>query len=183
MTNQAHLRFNSSAAAGGLRQAVNRAADKCLEDFYTEIENKMNTSEGKTDLQRMSENEENIFRRRVIGQAHAIIDSYGKGSIMDTTNPFWSQYRHSSLWNPRRNSSTIVGRPKGYYINIFGRKVWSSGRKAGLNVEEKIKPQSPSYAFQQAEIWWCTSGGRITEILNAEISQWLRTAYQYFDFR
>lgn len=183
MTNQAHLRFNSSAAAGGLRQAVNRAADKCLEDFYTEIENKMNTSVGKADLQRMSENEENIFRRRVIGQAHAIIDSYGKGSLMDTTNPFWSQYRHSPLWNPRRNSSTIVGRPKGYYINIFGRKVWSSGRKAGLNVEEKIKPQSPSYAFQQAEIWWCTSGGHITEILNAEISQWLRTAYQYFDFR
>lgn len=183
MTNKAHLRLDSSRAADGLRKAIREAADKCLEDFYAEIQSGMNTAKGKSDLQKMSENEENIFRRKVIGQAHAIIDSYGKGSLMDADNPFLAQYRSSPLWNPERNDLAIVGRPKGYYINIFGRKVWSSGRKAGLNVEAKMKPQAPSKAFQRAEAWWCVNNGRINDILNAKISEWIRSAYQYFDFR
>lgn len=166
-------RCNSMKA--GYKNAVNKAANQLLKELYDEISSGMTTSEGKKDLQRMSENEERIFRRRVIGCADAIMDSYGTGSEMDKTNPFYNSYRHSSLWNTsRRGTVAIVGRSKGFYIDIYGKKRYSTGRREGVNIEDYYKPISPSYAFQRAEIW-LTQGNRVNEVLTQYIIEWIKT--------
>lgn len=177
------LTFDYSKAAAGYKTAVQRAADKLLEDLYEEINGKMETSEGKKDLQKMTENEERIFRRKVIGCADAIMDSYGTGSEMDKTNPFYMSYRHSSLWNvSRRGTAAIVGRHKGFYINIYGQKRYSTGRREGVNIEDYYKPISPSYAFQRAETWF-TKGSKVNEVLSLYLSEYVKGMYQYFDYK
>jgi hypothetical protein len=183
MESKMRLRFNRRKAAADLRKAVKSAADQCLKEFYSEIRSGMNTGKAKTDLHRMREDEENYFRRMVVGYADAVLDSYGTGSLMDTLNPFFSEYKNSTLWNPARNALTIVGRYKGFYIDIYGRKQYSSGKRAGRNIESKYKPQRPSYAFQRAEKWWCVSNGRVNEILNRKIREWVNGMGQYFDYR
>lgn len=187
------LTFDYSKAAAGYSTAVQRAADKLLEDLYEEINGKMETSEGKNDLQKMTENEEMIFRRKVIGCADAIMDSYGTGSEMDKTNPFYMSYRHSSLWNTvRRGTVDIVGRPRGFYIDIYGRKRYSAGKMEGISLEKfygpisskKIvkEPLAPSYAFQRAETWF-TKGNKVNEVLSLYISEYVKGMYQYFDYK
>ena len=177
------LIFSSARAADGYRQAVNNAADQLLKELYDEISSGMDTSEGKKDLQKMSENEEMIFRRKVIGCANAIMDSYGTGSEMDKTNPFYMSYRHSSLWNTaRRGTVAIVGRSKGFYIDIYGKKRYSTGRREGINIEDYYAPMSPSYAFQRAEVWF-TQGNKDNEVISRHITMWIKGMYQYFDYR
>lgn len=187
------LIFSSARAADGYRQAVNNAADQLLKELYDEISSGMDTSEGKKDLQKMSENEEMIFRRKVIGCANAIMDSYGTGSEMDKTNPFYMSYRHSSLWNvSRRGTVDIVGRHKGFYIDIYGRKRYSTGKMEGVSLEKVYGPISsngaikeplvPSYAFQRAEVWF-TQGNKVNEVISRHITMWIKGMYQYFDYR
>lgn len=177
------LIFNSARAAEGYRQAVNAASDQLLNELYDEISNKMETPEGKKDLQKMTENEERIFRRRVIGCADAIMDSYGTGSEIDKTNPFYMNYRHSSLWNvSRRGTVAIVGRHKGFYIDIYGRKRYSTGRREGVNIEDHYAPISPSYAFQRTETWF-TKGNKVNEVLSRYLSDYVKGMYQYFDYK
>lgn len=187
------LIFNGAGAAQGYRQAVNNAADQLLKELYDEISDRMETSEGKNDLERMSENEERIFRRRVIGCADAIMDSYGTGSEMDKTNPFFMSYRHSSLWNTaRRGTVDITGRPKGFYIDIYGRKRYSAGKFEGISLEKfygpisskhtVTEPKIPSYAFQRAEVWF-TQGNKVNEVISRYIAEWIKGMYRYFDYR
>ena len=44
-----------------------------------------------------------------------------------------------------------MGRPKGEYTDFFGNEAFSTGSKAGQNMEIKFKPIKPSYAIQNAE--------------------------------
>ena len=183
MAGKKRLTFNSAKAAKGYRSAVKKATDQLLKELYNEIRQGMDTSDGKKDLQKMSENEEMIFRRKVIGCADAIIDSYGTGSEMDKTNPFYMSYRHSSLWNvSRRGAVAIVGRSKGFYINIYGKKRYSTGRRQGINIEDYYEPISPSYAFQRAEMWF-TKGNKVNEVISLYLSEYVKLMYQYFDYR
>lgn len=177
------LRFNKSRALSAYRKAIKKAADQLLEEFYNEISGKMNSSEGRSDLSRMSRNEEKIFVRMVIGQADAIMDSYGTGSKMDTHyNAALEAYKNSDLYNPARTDKTIVGRPKGTYTNIYGEQQQSSGKREGMPVEGFYKPVSPSYAFQRAEVWFF-KGNRVSEVLTMYINEWIQGMGQYFDFR
>ena len=97
----------------------------------------------------------------------ALADSYGVGSLMTSDNPGLKEYMSSDSWNPARRGKAIVGRPEGYYTDIFGRKRHSTGRLKGVNLEGKrvytkqkdsendyyISPSNPSYALQMAEQW------------------------------
>ena len=183
MAGKKRLRLNYAKAAKGYQATVKKAADQLLKELYNEIRQGMDTSEGKKDLQKMTENEERIFRRKVIGCADAIMDSYGTGSEMDKTNPFYMSYRHSSLWNTaRRGTVAIVGRHKGFYIDIYGRKRYSTGRREGVNIEDYYAPISPSFAFQRAETWF-TKGNKVNEVLSRYLSEYVKGMYQYFDYK
>lgn len=180
MSSKPHLRFNRRKALSDYKKAVKAAANQLLKELYTEIWADMK-NEGKKDLQRMSEDEEKIFKRMVVGYAHAIMDSYGTGSEMDTHyNAALSDYKSSDLYNPSRKGNEIAGRPAGEYTNIFGEKQVSSGKREGKSVENYYKPKSPSYAFQNAEIWFF-KGNRVNEVLTQYIGEWVDNMYQYFE--
>ena len=58
---------------------------------------------------------------------YVLADSYGTGSLMLDNNPGLDEYKRSSSWNPERKGKTIVGRKKGNYIDVFGRRRHSEG--------------------------------------------------------
>lgn len=176
------LHFNSSAAANGFEACIKQAADKLLDILYSEIQNDLKTQAAKTELDKMTDDEEQIIRRYVVGYAHAIMESYGTGSEMEKDNPALDEYRSSSLWNPLRQGYEIAGRAEGKYTNILGQERKSSGKSAGMNLENKIKPVSPTRAFQEAEIW-VLQGNRINEVLNQYISDWISNISKYFEYR
>lgn len=185
MSTKPRLTFNSARAAAGYKKAVQNAADQLLKDLYEEISQKLNTSESKKDLQKMTENEEMIFRRKVIGCADAIMDSYGTGSKMDTHyNQALDEYKQSSLYNPARQGKRIVGRSEGKYTNIYGETVTSSGKMEGKSIEGFYKPISPSYAFQRAETWFTKgNGSKVNEVLSRYLAEYIKGMHQYFDYR
>lgn len=91
---------------------------------------------------------------------YVLADSYGTGSLMLKDNPGYAAYKNSGAWNPSRVGNAISGRPEGNYVDIFGRKKYSSGTMEGQNIEGwemmtgyKIEPTVPSYAIQMADKW------------------------------
>ena len=100
------------------------------------------------------------------GNMEFIVDNYGTGSFMSTSNPMYEEYKKSDYWNKLRTSNTIVGRKSGKYVDIFGRERESSGRFAGMNLEGrtigtsfsgemlKIEPIYPTNALHRAISWF-----------------------------
>lgn len=177
------LKFDLARAKYDFYTAVSRAATKCLEEMYSDIYRELATENGRNDLEKLSKNEERYFTRQIIGGAYAVMDSYGTGSEMDDDNPFLSQYINSSLWNPARINYDISGRPKGFYINILGRKRYSSGRKAGRSLEDRFSPQKPSFAFQRAEKWYFAKQSRVNEILTEYIDKYIDGMANYLEYK
>lgn len=175
-----HLRFNAEAAVDGFREHIIRTADALLEEYYNEVQAKLN--KGKNDIEKLSKNEVNMIRRQVIGGASAIMESYGTGSQMDKNNPFLEAYKRSDMWNPlRTNDNAIRGRSKGEYTNIYGKQRVSKGSMAGLDIEYRHKPQIPTRAFQDAEIWFF-KGNRVRTKLKEAIPQYFKTINKYFSY-
>lgn len=85
----------------------------------------------------------------------ALADSYGTGSLMLESNPIFSKYyKKDKNWNPMRTGKTIVGRPRGSYINIFGEQVSTWGNAAGVKLEGYVvEPSPPSKAIEIANQW------------------------------
>ena len=88
----------------------------------------------------------------------ALADAYGTGSLMNTVdNPLFKEYRNSDLWNPARTGKTIVGRPAGSYVDIFGRPRKTSGVFKGKSMEgmkfhgSTIEPMPPSNSIKIAD--------------------------------
>lgn len=176
------LRLNAEAALQGLYKEIQACADSLLEEYYNEVQTKLKTNAAKADIAKMSDDEEKTIRRKVIAGAEAIMDSYGTGSAMDTSNPFLSEYKNSLMWNTLRSAdNAITGRPAGEYTNIYGETQHSTGGSAGVNLEWKYHPQTPSYAFQEAEIWFF-KGDRVQIRLNEAISQFFKSIGRYFTF-
>lgn len=103
---------------------------------------------------------------------YVLADSYGTGSLMLSDNPGFRKYMMNSgsqqgQVNPARTGKAIVGRPKGRYVDMFGREHETSGAFEGKNIEGKvvykrkkgifdtseykIEPTPPSKAIQIAE--------------------------------
>mgnify|MGYP003498757091 FL=1 len=175
------LKFNSAKAIEGFKTAILKATDQILEEYYNEIYSKMKTQKAKEGLTKMSETEENLIRIKIIGDANAIMDSYGTGSTMDKNNPYLQEYMNSELWNDLRQGYAIVGRAEGDYTNIYGNTAYSSGRMAGENVESVVHTRKPSYAFQNAEIW-IEKGNRPKELLIDAIREYFSTIHFYFEY-
>lgn len=93
----------------------------------------------------------------------ALADAYGTGSLMNITdNPLFKEYRSNvgdgeGQWNPARTGKTIVGRPIGRYVDIFGRQRKTSGVYEGKSMEgvkfrgSKIEPMPPSNSIKIAD--------------------------------
>ena len=93
-----------------------------------------------------------------------LADNYGTGSLMDISNPGFSEYLASRLWNPHRNGLEIVTRGAGdTYTNLAGKKITPKGI-GGVPLENRrfrqprggwieIKPIKPSHAYEWAEQW------------------------------
>lgn len=177
-----HLYFNSERAFADYKMKIMKVADDLLDEYYAEVYNKLKTVRGKGALEKLSENQENYLRRKVIGYADAIMDSYGTGSLMDTTNPYLPEYKSSDIWNVARTSNFITGRKKGTYKNIYGATAYSKGNREGQNIEKAIKPRYPSYAFQHAQIWFF-QGNRIKNVLDEVIRDYVYGMNKYFEFR
>lgn len=185
MSDKPRLQFRRALPLSEFRKAVKDAADQLLQECYRDIRSTMKTREGTADLHLMTEDEENYFRRMVEGGAYAIMDSYGTGSKMDTKyNAALDDYKRSGLYNPARHGKQIVGRPAGEYTNIFGETEVSTGKREGKSVESFYPPQSPSYAFQRAEIWFFKGqNNRVKEVITKHIGRFIGRLGDFTEYR
>lgn len=107
--------------------------------------------------------------------AQAVMESFGTGSLADTgPDSYWNEYRASGMFNPSRLDKTIVGRPAGSYVDIYGERRSTSGKYEGVNLEGKtflnsnfeltsISPISPKRSIQTAEAWVIKNGETMVE--------------------
>lgn len=180
--NSPQLTFDSDAAARSFVDILNTKINSFMQHMMNEISGKLRTSDSKNDLSLSNGRDKDIIFYEIIGGVYAVLDSYGTGSEMDKSNPALSDYMNSELWNKVRSGFEIVGRKKGYYTNIFGKKQYSSGRKAGKSLEYKYPPQKPSYAFQHAETWYLNDQKIQEEIVDPAIDEWLSGISAFFSF-
>ena len=127
-------------------------------ELLTEAQQNMLTPEGRESLHDSEIKDiAGVIVVGITGGAYAAMDEFGKGSLMDMSNPDLQDYISSNLWNSARgNDPTIRSRQRGLYTNIFGEQVVSKSNVAGINLEEKggkFAPQPPSRAIQTAMRW------------------------------
>lgn len=97
---------------------------------------------------KITKDDANIIGWTIVGKVMAeggwaVISEFGSGSEMELDNPALQSYIESGLWNPLRPKTPgapITGRPRGWYVGLFGRR-YSKGSAAGRNIEgRKFKP-------------------------------------------
>lgn len=126
-------------------------ADKLIDEMYEESTRLMTDGEKATVDKETANYIEGRIRGQIIYGALAIMKSFGTGSQMDMSNPYLQAYMNSSLWNPLRTTTAIVGRGAGEYINILGEPAYSTGKRAGQNIEATVKPKTPTNTIKKME--------------------------------
>jgi hypothetical protein len=138
-----------------IRSAIYDIVDKYAKKIVNEVMNeysKFNNINGNANSDYILNIARNEIALQIFSSGQkAWILEYGKGSRMDTdTNPYLQEYWYSEFRNPLRYTTTIVGRPEGYYQDLDGETHYSHGgmvRKGkALPVERKTMPDSPFYA-------------------------------------
>lgn len=169
------IRFDSQKCINNLKTVLGLALYKAAKLYIEEAKSSMLTSEGRESIQDIDLNDvkivSNVISVMVTGGAYAAMDHFGTGSLMDRNNPALPDYMASELWNPARNDYYIAGRPKGYYTNIFGKRMYSAGKREGQNIEfmRDVNPMPPSYALETAARWLRIN--EISKIVKDTISQ------------
>ena len=166
------ITFDNTKMLVDLRNLLRETIILLQHEVLSGAEGRMFTPEGRADIEALPVEElTGIILTSIVEGPWAIMDEFGKGSTMDTQNPFLAQYRNSSLWNPSRHDLVIRGRPAGSYVNIFGETKRSSGRADGADLEriadiagkENYRPRPPSQALQTAMRWM--AGGRFQKAI------------------
>ena len=128
-------------------------ADSLIDEMYTQSTEQMTSGEKDSVEKETAQFIEGRIRGQIIYGALALMKSFGTGSQMDRNNPYLQAYMNSPKWNPLRSKTalTIVGRSAdggNEYENIFdkpGEKSgYTTGKMAGINLEKKIKPKTPT---------------------------------------
>jgi len=163
------LKFDSSRCINTLISELAIALEGLEVEYVKEIESHMRTSEGQQDIfPEAVKIMAGYISAEIIAGPWAIMDSFGTGSLMDTTNPALADYIQSQLWNKYRgNDPTIRSRERGLYINIFGDTVYSRSNVPGINLEKKggkYSPTPPSKALQTA-LRWIIQSDRINKTI------------------
>lgn len=106
----------------------------------------------------------------------SILVSYGTGEYIDRSNPELEEYIRSNLWNPLRYGSYIVGRKRGTYESVIGKRK-SKGKRAGKRLSGWRTLRygiKPNYAIQNAEKRLekgVEPGGFVYRILDSYVEQ------------
>ena len=161
----------------GLKLDYNRLINDYLNYFYEELEFALENWEeevrnnilsnfikkhGNPKVNTYIMREKNALKAFLFANPGVLADSYGTGSLMNIEdNPFFQEYRNNpNLWNPARHGKEIVGRPEGYYTDIFGNKKYSSGYMEGIKLEYtktetglQFEPIPPSNVLKNANQW------------------------------
>lgn len=160
--------FESEQMATGLLQALISETDNCVKVFIDEVKQSLNKGKEAIDsdkAQLVIEDGVHKITASAKFYADAILESYGLGSLADTgANSYWDEYTKSRYFNKLRTSTTIVGRPRGSYVDPWGKQHSTWGGMAGKNIEGmefedkngnlvRIEPKAPTYAIQNAEKW------------------------------
>ena len=87
------------------------------------------------------------------GQKAWILE-YGKGSLMDSDNPYLGEYKSNSNWNQYRKGNAVTGRGAGEYQDLDGNTHYSSGKAIGRNLEaigkEEYFPSGPLHIIRES---------------------------------
>lgn len=184
------LRFNLEKATDALIEISQDIVQKLSKDVISDIKREMRWREAisQRKFDAIISKTEQMVIADIGANAYVIADTFGTGSEALTNNPKWQDYmanKGRDEWqsNPARSGKTIVGRPKGKYIDFFGRARYSSGAFEGKNIENKrvafkinkvkwkadkryyvIKPIKPSQAVMTAMFWYEQS--RLPNALN-----------------
>jgi hypothetical protein len=166
--------FDSAACIQALTQHLTKCLLRMQQEYLNEARSHMRTPEGADSLHEGEVRQvAGFIAATVVGGAWAAMDNYGRGSLMDTSNPKYAEYRGSELWNPARFDNAIRGRPRGAYTDIFGRGKVSQGRLEGVDLEQThiplrgdYQPWPPSHALETAARWM---SGRAKELLKEAI--------------
>lgn len=152
---------------------LHRHLVRTMEDVQEELLNEIHSgTKHKTDWKK-GEIEEfvGMITAHIVGGGWAVMDEWGRGSKMDTTNPELQEYIKSVYWNPLRRDLKIRGRPAGTYVDIFGNIRHSSGKRAGQVLEETkgYEPWEPSRAMRTAI--QVMKKGRFNEIVQKAVME------------
>ncbi len=125
----------------------------------------------------------------------AWMEEWGKGSLMDQSNPDLYGYIGGDYWNKARNDFAIRGRPPGQYLGLDGKEHVSSGRAynpstgKGRNLEKlaesgKIKnnpqsylPKPPTHFLRDA---LRANQRRILETFQETLNLWIANRFHLF---
>lgn len=173
------LKINIDAMVRDYAQYMCTVANMITQDTFNGIVFRLKSGDAVNDVTILdAEYVGGLITAGIQSGVHAILDSYGTGSKMDTSNDYLFEYIGSKFWNPLRGGQLdIVGRKEGQYTNILGESVYSTGRLAGRDMDYMAK--EPSYAIQTAEKQAFES--RIEKYLTSEGGKWFsQNGYKYF---
>ena len=149
------VKFQSDQCYQALQKHMVDTIKMMQKAYLNEIASHMRTPEGSRDL---TESDVEVLAgaisAQIIGGPWATMDQWGRGSLMDKSNPALADYINSQYWNPTRHDLAIRGRPEGTYTDIFGRTRRSTGKMEGKYLEHVFEPQPPSHAFTAATAWF-----------------------------
>lgn len=207
------LQFDADAMYADLIEHLMSVMDSINQQFFKEATAYL-SAEGKEDsdiekaiLENAPDFIESEGNKFIVARckfyAEALMDSFGTGSKADTSDrSYWEDYKETAngtpaFFNPLRTGTTVVGRPRGSYVDIYGKQRSTWGNRAGQSIEIKdappdekdsswrFVPKSPSYSIQQAEDWFMKNGyvRRIEGRIEEEIIEFIKqNANKYFYF-
>lgn len=115
-----------------------------------------------------------VIIARISGGAWTVMDSFGTGSLLDSSNPALQGYKNSNLWNPDRNDNKIRSRSRAQnnsnLKDIFGNPIKTKSNIGGIDIEGKdgkYNPQPPSHAIQTAVRWM--ANGRMKSVIQETV--------------
>ena len=164
------IRFDDKAAMMAFGEHLGKHVAIARDELYRDAIQGLRTNEAKAELSKdVVIIIAGIVTTSVIGGPWTVMDEFGTGSAMDMNNPHLIAYIQGPYWNPARTGVAgypRVGRPKGQYIDIFGKVQISKGNAKGINLEKLARkgklpktflPTPPSNTLQIA-IRWMNNG-------------------------
>lgn len=111
----------------------------------------------------------------------ALLKNYGKGSLMSLDNPFLYKYIGSEYWNPAREGTAVVTRPKGKYVvpdwHGTGERIIDSQGPGGLPLEDRGGAFAPYRGNRALERAMEDAKGLLDKGLYEAFSQWDISVY------
>lgn len=111
-----------------------------------------------------------IFAEIVAKGGKAWIAEFGSGHLLDTSSPYFEEYKRSDRWNTRREAdgNEFIGRAAGEIIyHPDGTTSVSAGRAEGMRLEHALGDLPPLKAFTASHVIRDEVTAAIPEIVEA----------------